>query len=77
MAAGSTRREIPLEKQKSQIVNDLVKMNKRMKEFSGNLEGELDVVHKQGGAATAGKKYGYGGANQQDHIDMMKNPMTK
>jgi hypothetical protein len=39
-------------------------MNLRMKEFSGNLEGELEVVHKQGGAGqTAGKKYGYGGAN--------------
>ena len=54
-------------------------MRYKMKEFSGNLEGQLEDVHKQGGAGTnvANKKFGYGGANQQDHIDAMKQPMTK
>ena len=60
------------------IVNTLLGMNSEMRDFSGKIGERLDELYKQGGAGTtAGKKYGYGGANQQDHIDMMKMPMTK
>jgi hypothetical protein len=72
--------EESLEAQKMDIVNTLLGMNSEMRDFSGKIGERLDELYKQGGAgaAAAGKKYGnYGGANQQDHIDMMKMPMTK
>ena len=69
--------EMALEQQKSKIVNDLMAMNVRMKSYSGHLENQLEDVHKQGGVGPSTKKFGYGGADGKDHIDMMKQPMNK
>jgi hypothetical protein len=56
--------EKPLESQKMDIVNTILGMNSEMRDFSGKIGERLDELYKQGGAGqTAGKKYGYGGAN--------------
>ena len=52
-------------------------MNDEMKNFSGKIGERLDELYKHGGAGPTTKKFGYGGASQQDHLDMMKMPINK
>ena len=65
---------MPLESQKAGIVNDLVRMNANMRQFSNDIEEKIDRVIKETGM---GKKFGIGPSAEFRGEDFQDSELNK
>jgi hypothetical protein len=59
---------VPLQKQKADIVDQLLGMNNSMKDFSGEVESKLEHAYNAIGGA---KKYGYDASKGASEVSAM------